>query len=198
MPNPSHQPKKFERLPHIQQISEDHCGPAVIQMLLANLGIEASQTEIAEAAGVIPKNLELYGTRVDQLADAVSKLSPQTKLWYKEHAGLSDIQTVLDQYHYPVAVEWQGLFDEELDMSEDDSDDYGHYSVVTYVDIENLQLIMVDPYKDFADQDRIIKTDIFLKRWWDINQSKKDDRLFFIVTPVTEIFPMTIGMSDFS
>ena len=40
MSNPPHDPKKFSRLRRIQQISENHCGPAVVQMLLENVGVE--------------------------------------------------------------------------------------------------------------------------------------------------------------
>src|SRR5689334_5168881 len=34
------------------QISEAHCGPAVLQMLLGNIGIDITQHAIAEAAGI--------------------------------------------------------------------------------------------------------------------------------------------------
>ena len=50
MSNPPHDPKRFSRLRRIQQITENHCGPAVIQMLLENVGVSASQEEITVAA----------------------------------------------------------------------------------------------------------------------------------------------------
>ena len=60
-------PLKFARS---TQISEAHCGPAVIQMLLANLGIEVTQEDVAELGGETAL-IDLHGMRVDQLALAV-------------------------------------------------------------------------------------------------------------------------------
>jgi len=67
MSNLPSDPKKFSRLRWIQQITENHCGPAVLQMLLENIGVNASQQEITEAAGAT-HTIETLGTRVDQLA----------------------------------------------------------------------------------------------------------------------------------
>ncbi len=147
MSNPQLDPKKFSRLRRIEQITENHCGPAVIQMLLENIGVSASQEEITEAAGAT-QTIESHGTRVDQLARAVHTLAPIAKLWYKENASLADLEYVLEECKYPVGVEWQGLF-EDMD---NDEDDYGHYSIVAHIDQAKDVLIVVDPYKDFVDQ----------------------------------------------
>ena len=56
------------------------------------------------------------------------------------------------------------------DEDEDDNPDYGHYSVIPYVDLEKKELIIVDPYKDFVSQDRIFSFDSFMERWWDTNE----------------------------
>ena len=45
MSNLPQDPKKFSRLRRIEQITENHCGPAVLQMLLENIGINAAQEE---------------------------------------------------------------------------------------------------------------------------------------------------------
>ncbi|RPI28884.1 MAG: hypothetical protein EHM70_16260, partial [Chloroflexota bacterium] len=162
------------------QISESHCGPAVIQMLLANLGIEVTQEAVAEAGGAA-ELIELNGMRVDQLALAVKELAPEAQFWYKDHAKLDELVALLNVHHYPVGVEWQGLFEDEDDEDEEEDDDeedeeddddenvledsetededYGHYSVVSHVDEENKQLIIVDPYKDYVSQDRIFSFD---------------------------------------
>ncbi len=200
MSNPPQAPKRFSRLRIIQQISEHHCGPAVTQMLLENIGVNATQEEITEAAGAT-KTIAEHGTRVDQLAKAVDKLAPGARLWYKEKAALRDLKYVLEEMKYPMGVEWQGIFDddpEELD------DDYGHYSVIVNIDEERDELIVMDPYKDFVDQNRIIKVSVFLKRWWDYNQvkdpntgkviDKKDEDLFFVVVPKEVAFPAELGM----
>ncbi len=195
-------PKKFSRLRRIEQITENHCGPAVIQMLLENIGINAAQEEITEAAGATD-TIETHGTRVDQLAKAVHQLAPIAKLWFKEKASPEDLEYVLDVCKYPVGVEWQGLFD---DMDDED-DDYGHYSIIAHIDKGKDEMIVVDPYKDFVDQNRIIKMSTFLNRWWDFNEVKdpdtgkktfkKDEQLFFVVAPLSVTFPAELGMQSY-
>ena len=202
MSNPLHDPKRFSRLRRIQQITENHCGPAVTQMLLENIGVNVSQEEITEAAGAI-HTIETHGTRVDQLAKAVQELAPIAKLWYKEKASVEDLEYVLNECKFPVGVEWQGLF-EDMD---DDDEDYGHYSIIAHIDKVKDEIIVVDPYKDFVDQSRIVKMSLFLNRWWDFNEVKdletgekefkKDEQLFFVVTPLSITFPAELGMQSF-
>ncbi len=195
-------PKKFSRLRRIEQITENHCGPAVIQMLLENIGVNATQEEITEAAGAT-RTIETHGTRVDQLAQAVHELAPIAKLWYKEKTSVDDLEYVLDVCKFPVGVEWQGLFDDV----DDDEEDYGHYSIIAHIDKLKDELIIVDPYKDFVDQNRIVKMSLFLNRWWDYNEIKdpqtekkvfkKDEQLFFVVAPLSVAFPIELGMQSF-
>src|SRR5215211_958266 len=195
-------PKRFSRLRWIQQITENHCGPAVIQMLLENIDVHATQEQITEAAGAT-HTIETHGTRVDQLAKAVQQLAPNAKLWFKEQASFEDLEYVLNEKKFPVGVEWQGLFDDE----DDDDEDYGHYSIIANIDKTKDQLIIVDPYKDFVDQSRIIKMSTFLSRWWDFNEVKdpdtgekvfkKDEQLFFVVAPLSVMFPAELGMRSF-
>jgi hypothetical protein len=100
-------------------------------------------------------------------------------------------------------VEWQGLFDDE----DDDDEDYGHYSIIANIDTLKDELIIVDPYKDFVDQNRIIKISIFEKRWWDYNEVKdletgektfrKDEQLFFVVAPRDVSFPEELQMQSY-
>src|SRR5512138_484631 len=195
-------PKRFSRLRRIEQISENHCGPAVVEMLLENIGVNATQEEITEAAGAT-QTIATHGTRVDQLAKAVHELAPIAKLWYKEKATADDLEHVLNEQKFPVAVEWQGLF---ADMDEDD-DDYGHYSIIVHIDKAKDEIIVVDPYKDFVEQSRIVSMNLFLSRWWDFNEVKdletrekvfkKDERLFFLVTPLNVAFPVELGMQAY-
>lgn len=198
---PPLRPLNFAR---VTQISESHCGPAVIQMLLANLGIEVTQEEVAELGGAT-ELIELHGMRVEQLALAVKLISPNIQFWYKENSKLKELITLVKTYKYPVGVEWQGLFDSEDDDDDDDDDsDYGHYSVVTHVDPKRKVLIIVDPYKDFVSQDRIFSFDTFASRWWDTNEVTDpetgrdklvpDYHMMFIVTPREATFPALLGM----
>src|SRR5512142_3107494 len=91
-------------LPRFTQISESHCGPATIQMLLANLGIEVTQEAIAEAGGATDL-IEMNGMRVDQPAQAVRMVVPQAHFWYKDHSRLRERVKLVVEYHYPVGVE---------------------------------------------------------------------------------------------
>lgn len=202
MSNLQSDPKRFSRLRWIQQITENHCGPAVLQMLLENVGVDISQQELTEAAGAT-KTIETHGTRVDQLARAVQQLVPIARLWFKEKASLDDLSYVLEEAKYPVGVEWQGLF-EDMD---DDDDDYGHYSIIAHIDYAKGELIVVDPYKDYVNQNRIIRISTFLERWWDYNEVKdpqtgekvfkKDEQLFFVVVPLAVSFPTELGMQSY-
>jgi ABC-type bacteriocin/lantibiotic exporter with double-glycine peptidase domain len=195
-------PKRFNRLRWIEQITENHCGPAVLQMLLENIGVNVTQETITEAADAT-HTIETHGTRVDQLAKAVHQLAPNAKLWYKERASFDDLEFVLNEKKFPVGVEWQGLFGDE----DEDDEDYGHYSVIANIDKAKDELIIVDPYKDFVDQNRIITISLFEKRWWDYNEikdletgskySKKDERLFFVVVPLNVTFPETLQMQSY-
>ena len=190
------------------QISESHCGPATLQMMLGSLGIAADQAEIAEAGGATP-NIELQGMRVDQLALAIHRLFPQLRFWYKDHATIAELVVLINEHHTPVGVEWQGLFDddEEEDDSDEDDDDYGHYSVAIHADLEKKLLIIADPYKDYISQDRIFTFDEFEQRWYDYNEVTdpktgktklvEDFHMLFVVTPQEETFPETIGLQSY-
>ncbi len=201
-----HEPVPYFAIKRTTQISESHCGPAVIQMLLSNLAVDTTQEAVAAAGGATAL-IELHGMRVDQLALAVCLLAPTARFWYKEKAKLEDIVALIKDYGYPVGVEWQGYFDgdEEDDEEDEDEDDYGHYSVVTQVDRERQEMIVVDPYKDYVSRDHILGFDEFETRWWDYNEVKdertgrrrlvKDDHLLFIITPREENFPTALGMT---
>ncbi len=183
------------------QISESHCGPAVIQMLLNNLGIEVSQEAVVDAGGAIDR-IKQNGMRVDQLAQAVRQLAPQTRFWYKDHAAMEELVRIVAVYDYPVGIEWQGLFEDTIEETEDG--DYGHYSVVTMVDPKSGKLVIVDPYKDFRSQDRVFPFDFFITRWWDTNDFPdpltgldrlvEDRQMMFVITPEDVIFPRLLDM----
>jgi hypothetical protein len=179
------------------QISESHCGPATLQMLLARLGVAATQEQLADAGGAC-ETIEESGMRVDQLAHAVRRLAPGARFWFKEHASLDDLKAIVLDHHYAAGVEWQGIF-------EDGDDDPGHYSLVTFIDEEHEQIWIADPYSDYFEQDRMLPIPLFLERWWDTNEVLdpetnewkivEDYRMLFIVTPEHERFPESLGMT---
>ncbi len=190
------------------QISDSHCGAAVTQMLLSNLGIIVSQEEIVEAAGV-EEMIEDYGMNIPQMALAVRRLAPHAQFWYKADSELEDLVSLVNQYGFPVGVEWQGVFGQDDDEDEDEDDeenDYGHYSVATKIDLENDTIVIVDPYRDFGLKDRYFSLGEFLGRWWDTNtefdRAQKYSRLvedyhmLFIVTAKGSSFPKLLGMKN--
>lgn len=190
----------------ITQISEHHCGPAVIEMLLDAQGVQVSQAAITRAAGVTA-TIQTHGSRVDQLAKAVSQVAPHLLFWYKYRASIDDIKQVLNR-GYGVAVEWQGIFYETLEEQLRHGDqDAGHYSIVSHYDDQTDQLVIVDPYLDFVDRDRIISAADFLERWWDDNEVtdedtgrsrfQRDEQLLFFVTPETENFAVEDGFKQY-
>ncbi len=185
------------------QISESHCGAAVLQMLLSNLGVLVSQDEIAAAAGAT-HTVEEYGLRVDQLILATQRLAPQAQFWYKNEANLTDLNTLVNQYGCPVGVEWQGVFGQDEEEEEEGEEDYGHYSIVTKLDLDYDTVVLVDPYRDFGLKDRYFNVGEFLERWWDVNevfdQTDKysrlveDYHLLFIVVPRGAAFPKLLDL----
>ena len=78
---------------------------------------------------------------------------------------------------------------------------------MAHIDKVKDELIVVDPYKDFVDQNRIIKMSLFLQRWWDFNEVKdlhtgettfkKDEQLFFVVAPLGVTFPDEFQMQAY-
>lgn len=184
------------------QISESHCGPAVIQMLLNTLGVEVTQEAVAEAGGASDL-IELQGMRVDQLGRAVQRLAPHTRFWYKDHSTLEELVRIVADYKYLVGIEWQGVFEDTLEEETQDND-YGHYSVVSMADSINRKLVIVDPYKDFRAQDRIFTFEFFVTRWWDTNEMPdpltgkgylvEDRQMMFTITSQYAKFPKHLGM----
>ncbi len=203
LPNlPRRRRRKFPPLERMYQVSESHCGPAVLQILLARLGVEASQEQLTELADA-RDTIESHGTRIDQLALALRRLNAGARFWYKDHATVEELTAVVSHHHYPAGVEWQGLF-EDREEDEDEEGDYGHYSIVTRIDRRRGLVHILDPYKDFYRQDRIFALSWFAGRWWDTNevidpetgqpQVVEDYHVNFVVTPKQARFPASLGM----
>jgi hypothetical protein len=183
------------------QINESYCGPVVIQMLLHNLGVEVTQQEVAEAGGASDL-IDEQGMRVEQLERAVGILAPQTSFWYKDHSTIAELVKIVDDYDYPVGVEWQGIFEDTMEDETEDGD-YGHYSVVTMVNPAIQKLVIADPYKDFRSQDRIFTFDFFYVQVVGYEcpnprTGKKrlveDQQMMFVITPADITYPLLLDM----
>ena len=166
-------------------------------MLCSYVGVYVDQEEFVDAVG-IRKKLDEYGMIVPEMRTAISILTPQLQFWYKPNATLNDISEIVNRFNFPVGVEWQGVF------FEDEDEDNGHYSVVTHIDTTNNIVMLSDPYRRFAGNDRRFHVLEFDDRWWDENevinpytgttQVIRDDHMLYIVTPKDAIFPEHLEM----
>ena len=197
-------PASPARLPRVCQISEYHCGPAVLQMLLAYHGVSANQERLTELAQV-QATISVHGARVDQLARAVERLREGVCLWRKNQASVDDLVTVVRDHHCPAGVEWQGFFEEREEDEDFAVGDYGHYSVVTHVDVEQDRITLRDPYPDFCGEDRVFSLEWFVRRWWDVNLTPappsgtlhpvEDRHMLFVIAGEHTRFPASLGMT---
>jgi len=191
-------------LPPIKQESDSHCGPATLQLLYSHLNRIFTQEEIVIAAGIADQILE-NGMRPAQMARAVAILTPDLQFLFKPNASREDLHQLVGGYRYPVAVNWQGLFytsaEEELDSQ---SEDRGHYSVVTDVDLDRNKVVIADPYFEFSATPRIFSLSWFENRWWDfvqdlnpvtgVEETLNTHQLLFIIAPKTVVFTSELGL----
>ena len=199
----------FPSLIRSRQLTVAHCGPASVQMLLSFLGHEVDQNQIVQSANASDKLLT-HGTTLNDFSLAINNLFPQLQFWYKYNASMADLSAIINDFQYPVGVEWQGVFDYPDDEEEDvtdygeEDDDPGHYGVITYINtLENI-LLIADPERHYAGTDRRFSILQFERRWWDINeitdpqtfkkQEVDDYHAMFIITPKDVTFPDQLHM----
>jgi hypothetical protein len=172
-------------------------------MLLARCGVAADQERLTELARA-QMTISSRGIRVDQLARAVAGLGAGLALWYKTRANPGDLATLVRRYRYPVGVEWQGFFEDSEEEEDYVTGEYGHYSVVTDIDLRRRLITLRDPYPDFCQRDRVFRLDWFVSRWWDINLMPmpssavlllvEDRHMLFVVTDERERFPASLDL----
>jgi hypothetical protein len=192
-------------LPKTTQETDSHCGPAVLQSLFGFLGKKVTQDQVVTASRNKLRISE-HGTRPDQIAHAVTKLTPQFEFWYKQKASREDLDILIHKHRWPVAVNWQGLFYDTLEEEQlkNPRGDHGHYSVAIDINIAKDEILIADPYSDYSDKPRIFSLAWFESRWWDTDKYKdritgkkklkKTTCFIFIVTPKGATFPKEIGM----
>jgi len=205
-------PNKLER---VKQKNGSYCAPATVQILAGHFGVPLDQDAVAEVAGG-EKRVIVRGMSVEQMAMAVKKLMPDYSFWLKTEAELDDIEKMVRVYNYPVAVDWQGIFEKreyETDLSEVSEyidepmcrGDEGHYSVVVDLDRAKNFVRITDPYGHYSEADRYIRLEEFQERWWDDRMDYFEDgskkyfyanRLMFAIVPKGVRLPETIGMRE--
>ncbi len=202
----------------IRQETGSYCGPAVIEMLVKNIGRSVAQKEIvvaAEAENYVMKE----GIPLIDLAKGVKKLFPDLVVWEKQNSSLEEIKKLVEA-GYPVAVDWQGIFtaDEYKDDVEDKwsafwnklgkgltlNGDQGHYCIVIDIDLEEGFVKFVDPYGHYAGKTRFVATWEFEERWWDDRLGKGEagkktvileNKLMFVIASKSDSFLETVGMT---
>ena len=168
-------------------------------MLFSFVGKFIPQKRVASCLRAEGK-IKTKGLNVHDLARASLILGKKEFVfWKKTEATVSDLAMVTNRYHYPVGVEWQGVF------YEDEDEDSGHYGVVTKVNLDAGYLLIADPYRKFAGLDRKFRVSDFVKRWCDANEvtipgtSRKnivyDKKMMFVVTPKSLLWPRRLGMT---
>jgi hypothetical protein len=182
----------FPKMKRVKQITVFHCGPAVIEALFSFLGVRVSQTGVVKSLRAF-KKIKRIGLSVKDLARATHALGHgKYVFWKKANSKISDIETIITKYKFPVGVEWQGVFYEFED------EDNGHYCIVTKVDREGGFLRLSDPFHAFSGIDRKLGIKFFTQRWWDTNLVKgrilKDRRMLFVVVPQGQNWPKKLGM----
>jgi hypothetical protein len=184
-------------MPRVRQQTDVHCGPAVLEMLSACVGLRTDQHWLTESSGVDKKLFKKIGMNVDQMGHAVKILLPTMLFWSKEHATIDDLDALIHRYHVPAGIEWQGEFGQYSD------DDNGHYSVVTDISIPDDRIVIADPFIMFAGRDRTFKLSHVVTRWWDENAYigedgrrhwKKDHHMVFTIAPPVRRYPHVLGM----
>ena len=129
----------FPTLKRIKQITGDHCGPAVLASLFSFVGRRLSQTAVVRSLR-LKKKIKSHGVNVKGLAKATSIFGKgEAVFWQKMEAKINDLNVLVNKYHQPVGVEWQGVF------YEDEDEDSGHYSIVTEIDTKKGFLKLADP-----------------------------------------------------
>ena len=188
----------FPGMKRVRQIDVYSCGPAVISALFSFLGIRVSQKGVIVSLRAKNK-IKTLGLNVKDLARASNAIGKKKVIFWEKTGGrVSDLDTIINKYKFPVGVEWQGVF------YEDEDEDNGHYGIITAVDKKAGYLRMADSFSKFAGVDRRFRIKDFEKRWWDQNEIKvagtskrrvlTDKRMMFVITPVEAPWLKKLGM----
>jgi hypothetical protein len=166
-----------------------HCGPTCVAMLLEAYGVHASQQEIAAAAGV-EDTIARIGSRIDQLAAAVTAIAPAFVTMGMYGATVRDLASVTNDLGLAVGVEWQSTF-----RGPSGDFDVGHYSLVVSVDEVEGYITLIDPDDNSHFAEGRIAMDAFERRWWEDNElepgkKSRSWRLAFTVVPAELVAPL--------
>lgn len=142
---------------YAKQETDYYCGPAVVQMALARIGLASTQTELA---GELATSAQT-GTTADAIVSllAAKGLAPQRR----NGAAVADIQEALAQSKAAIV----GYIEKEGEP---------HYALVT--DIADNSVVLCDP---FWGERHILTLAEFEERWRDLPPGVYGDRLLITV-----------------
>jgi hypothetical protein len=176
------------RLKRVIQMA-GHCGPACISMLFDERGVDIPQASIAQSAG-LSGSIQKEGSRIDQLADSVERITTQYVLLARFNCTTSDLTRFLHMYQRPFGIEWQGLFRRENGSTFEE----GHYSVIHGYDPEADRFNILDPDSRSTFASGHIPVLVLRERWWEQNLIHGTSQihvlnrgLAFIVASQTEV-----------
>jgi hypothetical protein len=177
----------FPNLKRTAQINSYFCGPATLQMLLSCYDIIVDQQQIVDSLHINQK-IAIHGITIQEMGRFIKEFYPQLQFWYKFNSTTSELSQLVNQYHFPVGVEWQGIFDyPDEDTLEDEDDDPGHIAVIIGINTGQNYITIADPDIHYAGADRQFSILQFERRWWDINvinhQEVDDYHGLFLITP---------------
>jgi ABC-type bacteriocin/lantibiotic exporter with double-glycine peptidase domain len=183
----------FPNLKRIAQINSYYCGPASLQMLLSFYDVNIDQQQVVDCLGINDK-ISTHGMTIQEMGQFIKKYYPQFQFWYKFNSTIPELSQLINQFHFPVGVEWQGIFDyPDEDSFEDEDDDPGHLAVITGINTGENYIYIADPDAHYAGTDRQFSILQFERRWWDINeinhQEIDDYHGLFLITPYDFSFP---------
>lgn len=203
MPNSKKSPTI--KLPQVKQLTGSHCGPATLELLYSYLNRKISQEDVVKAVK-LQTRIKEDGTRPRELARAVKRLTPKYQFWFKNQASPEDLDLLINKYHYPVGINWQGLFYDSVEEEArlNPRGDHGHYSVVVKINLPKDEIQIVDPYPEYAAKPRKFSLSWFISRWWDEVEDKdpktgkfeitRTDQLLFVVVPKTKTIDPQLGL----
>lgn len=183
----------FPNLQRVAQINSYYCGPASLQMLLSVYDITVDQQQIVDFLGINDK-MPIHGITIQEMGQFIKKSYPQLQYWYKFNSSVTQLSQLINQFHFPVGVEWQGIFDyPDEEAFDDEDDDPGHIAVITGINTGQNFISIADPDAHYAGADRRFSILQFERRWWDINevnhQEVDDYHGLFLITPNNFSFP---------
>lgn len=188
----------FPHLKRVAQFNSSYCGPATLQMLLSFYDVIIDQQQVVDLLQINQKII-VHGMTIQEMGQFIKKYYPQYQFWYKFNSTTAQLSQLINQFNFPVGVEWQGIFDyPDEEAFEDEDDDPGHLAVIVAINTGQNYITIADPDAHYAGTDRQFSILQFERRWWDINeinhQEVDDYHGLFLITPNTFFFPDSLQL----